>query len=355
MQTLDSTNLTDEIKQMALNLDFQGVGISDLALSEAESHLKRWLARGYHADMDYMYKHGHKRTRPAELLPHTLSIISVRLDYWPPNTHPKDILKQKKKAYLSRYALGRDYHKVLRHKLKQLATQIELRYEPFGYRVFVDSAPVMERAIAEKAGLGWIGKNTCLINRQAGSYFFLGEIYTDLPLVADNANPSTHCGRCTACLDICPTHAIVAPYQLDARRCISYLTIENTGPIPIAFRKAIGNRIYGCDDCQLCCPWNRFAQMTQEQDFLPKHHLEDIDLITCFLWSEETYDQVTRGSAMRRCAYPHWIRNVAVALGNASSSPEVIKALKYRLDFPNAMVREHVIWALKQHELPEPD
>jgi epoxyqueuosine reductase len=355
MQTVDSTKLTAEIKQMALDFGFDQIGISDLALEQAKEHLDRWIARGYFADMDYMHKHGSKRTQPAELIPHTVSIISVRLNYWPDpdNTHTIKQLNQPEQAYISRYALGRDYHKVLKKKLKKLAQRICERYGEFGYRAFVDSAPVMERAIAEKANLGWIGKNTCLINKKAGSYFFLGELYTDLPLIAETVIEPNHCGRCSACIDICPTQAIVAPYQLDARRCISYLTIENTGPIPLGLRKAMGNRIYGCDDCQLFCPWNRFAKKTTVEDFLPRNHLDQIDLISCFNWDEATYLKVTEGSAMRRCSHDSWLRNVAVALGNAPTSPEIIQALRARLPKASALVKEHIEWALKQHDNSE--
>ena len=349
METCDFTNLAEEIKQFGISLGFQQVGISDTQLDEAEKHLNNWLENDYHADMDYMAKHGTKRSRPAELIPGTLTIISVRLDYMPPEANCERVLSNSEQAYISRYALGRDYHKVLKKKLNHLAKWIQQRIGPFGYRAFVDSAPVMERAISNKAGLGWIGKNTCTINRKAGSYFFLGELYTDMPLPIDEPITKEHCGRCTACLDICPTQAIVAPYQLDARRCISYLTIENTGPIPIEFRKAIGNRIYGCDDCQLCCPWNRFAQPTTEPDFLPRHRLDQAMLIDCFSWTEEQYDTITQGSAMRRCSYDNWIRNVAVALGNCKTTDTVINTLQSRMDYANAMVREHIEWALAQH------
>lgn len=349
METVDFTKLAEQIKQYGISLGFQQVGICDLDLSEAESHLSDWLKNGYAADMEYMHKHGTKRTRPAELIPGTLTIISVRLDYMPPETKCHETLNDKQAAYVSRYALGRDYHKVLKQKLKKLASWIQEQIGPIGYRAFVDSAPVMERAIAQKAGLGWIGKNTCLINRQHGSYFFLGELYTDIPLPVDTAISKNHCGRCSACLDICPTKAIVAPYQINAGRCISYLTIENTGSIPLEFRKAMGNRIYGCDDCQLCCPWNRFAKPTTEKDFMPRHNLADISLIECFLMSEQRYDEITRGSAMRRVPFDMWLRNVAVALGNAPTTPKIIDALQSRLNHPNPMVVEHIEWALSQH------
>lgn len=349
METVDFNKLATEIKQFGISLGFQQVGICGTDLSEHEQHLFNWLEKGYHADMDYMAKHGTKRSRPAELIPGTLTIISVRLDYMPPEANCFEVLKNDHKAYVSRYALGRDYHKVLKQKLKHMARWLQDKIGPFGYRAFVDSAPVLERAIASKAGLGWIGKNTCLINSKAGSYFFLGELYTDLPLPHDEPFETMHCGSCTACLDVCPTQAIVAPHQLNAARCISYLTIENTGPIPMEFRKAIGNRIYGCDDCQLCCPWNKFAKPTTEADFMPRHGLADIDLVHCFMMNEDEYDQITQGSAMRRVGFPQWLRNIAIALGNAKSSPEIIAALKSRLDYPNPMVVEHIQWALSQH------
>lgn len=348
METVDFNKLSEQIKHQGNLLGFQQVGICDTQLDEAEQHLSDWIDNGYHADMDYMDKHGTKRTRPAELVPGTITIISVRLDYLPANDDSEATLNDGERAFVSRYALGRDYHKVLKKKLRKLAEWTQELIGPFGYRAFVDSAPVMERAIANKAGLGWIGKNTCLINKQHGSYFFLGEIYTDLPLPVDPTHDSEHCGRCTKCIDICPTQAIVAPYQLNAARCISYLTIENTGPIPLEFRKAIGNRIYGCDDCQLFCPWNRFAKTSTEPDFLPRHNLASISLVECFMLTENQYDQITRGSAMRRVHYDFWIRNVAVALGNAPHSKQIIAALKTKKDYSNLMVREHIEWALKE-------
>jgi epoxyqueuosine reductase len=348
MENVNFTSLLDKIKLQATTLGFQALGISDCDLSEAEGHLTHWINKNFHADMHYMVKHGTKRTRPAELIPGTLRIISVRLDYLPQGAECIEALRDKNRAYISRYALGRDYHKVLKKKLKALAAFIQNEIGPFGYRAFVDSAPVMERAIAEKAGLGWIGKNSCVINKKAGSWFFLGELYTDLPLPISEKSQK-HCGSCTACIDVCPTKAIVAPYQVDSRRCISYLTIENTGPIPREFRKPIGNRIYGCDDCQLCCPFNSFAKPTTEADFTPRHDLKTVDLISCFLWDEATFFKKTEGSAMRRISHESWIRNVAVALGNAPTSTAVITALKQRQDYPSAMVLEHIAWALEQH------
>lgn len=348
METVDFTKLKQKIKSIGITLGFQQVGISDCDLRQAKGHLKRWIANQYHADMHYMHHHGRKRYEPEQLIPGTLSIISVRSDYLPHNPQSHQQLADKNKAYIARYALGRDYHKVIKKKLNTLAKAIETLIGPLGYRVFVDSAPVMERAIAEKAGLGWIGKNTCLINKKAGSWFFLGEIYTNLPLAPDEAIKQ-HCGSCSMCIDICPTKAIRAPYQLDSRRCLSYLTIENKGPIPVAYRKALGNRIYGCDDCQLCCPWNRFAKTTLEIDFKPRHQLDTIDLITCFLWSEQTYQSKVIGSAIKRASYEAWLRNVAVALGNAPTSDALINALQQRQNHDSELVREHVSWALAQH------
>lgn len=296
-----------------------------------------------------MAKHGTKRSRPAELMPGTLRIISVRMDYLPPGSRITENLTQPEKAYISRYALGRDYHKVIKQRLTLLANKITENVGSFGYRAFVDSAPVMEKPLAEKAGLGWIGKHTNLLNAKAGSWFFLGELYTDLPLPIDQA-ATNHCGSCNACIDICPTQAIVGPYQLDARRCISYLTIENRGPIPEEFRSHIGNRIFGCDDCQLICPWNKFAKHTDEKDFQPRHGLANAELVELFLWNETEFLEKTSGSAIRRAGYEGWLRNIAVALGNAPSSPKIIAALQTRQYHPSELVREHVDWALAQHK-----
>jgi epoxyqueuosine reductase len=299
--------------------------------------------------MDYMQRHGTKRSRPAELVPGTVRVISVRMDYLPePQDQARQLLDDRSRAYISRYALGRDYHKVLRGRLRLLARRIEERIGEFGYRVFVDSAPVLEKALAEKAGIGWVGKHTNVIDRDQGSWFFLGELYTDLPLPVDQTEES-HCGSCTACIDVCPTRAIVAPYSLDARRCISYLTIELKDAIPIEFRKAIGNRIYGCDDCQIFCPWNKFAKPTGEADFAPRHGLDSADLVELFAWNEETWLQKTEGSAIRRIGFERWQRNIAIALGNAESTPEVIASLRTRRSGESEMVAEHVMWALAQH------
>jgi epoxyqueuosine reductase len=300
--------------------------------------------------MGYMRKHGRKRSRPAELVPGTLRVLAARMDYLPePQDDARALLDHESRAYVSRYALGRDYHKVLRQRLQRLAARVEQRIGPFGYRVFVDSAPVLEKPLAENAGLGWIGKHTNLIHDKSGSWFFLGEIYTDLPLPVDPPAES-HCGSCRACIDVCPTDAIVAPYVLDARRCISYLTIELRSAIPVEFRRAMGNRIYGCDDCQLYCPWNKFARTTAEADFAPRHGLRDAELVELFGWDRATWLERTAGSAIRRIGYESWLRNIAVALGNARTSPAVVSALRSRRAGASALVAEHIDWALARHE-----
>ena len=340
-----------DIKRLGLALGFQQVGITDGAgLAEDEAHLLSWLRQGRHGEMDYMARHGLKRSRPEALVAGTVSVISVRMDYLPPSSrHPRQVLNRPGLAYISRYALGRDYHKLMRRRLRRLARKIEARIGPFGYRCLVDSAPVLEKALARNAGLGWIGKHSNLINPKAGSYFFLGEIYTDLPLKKDPPFGGQHCGRCTACMDICPTAAIVAPQQIDARRCISYLTIELKGAIPEPLRPLIGNRVYGCDDCQLICPWNKFARHTEEDDFRVRHGLDAPTLIELFLWGEQEFLQKTEGSAIRRIGHERWSRNIAVGLGNAPTHAATVKALKARADDPSALVREHVAWALRQH------
>lgn len=345
------TELPLLIKQWGQELGFSQVGISDIELNAAENHLQDWINKGFHGEMDYMHKHGLKRSRPQLLQDGTRSIISVRIDYLPePAINSETILNNPLTAFISRYALGRDYHKVVRNRLQTLAEKIQAEIGQFGYRAFVDSAPILEKAIAEKAGLGWIGKHSNLINRKAGSWFFLGEIYTDLALPADKpAEP--HCGKCTACLAICPTQAIVAPYQVDARRCISYLTIELHGAIPLEFRPLIGNRIYGCDDCQLICPWNRFAKLSKETDFNPRYNLNSIQLIEAFSWNENEFLKKMEGSAIRRIGHERWLRNIAVALGNAKFNAEVKNALLEKQHHPSELVREHVLWALKQHRV----
>lgn len=342
----DMAVLARQLRHWAQALGFQQLGICDTALDTHEQHLNNWLANNFHGDMDYMQRHGTRRSRPAELHPGTTRVISVRLDYLPQTrTAVEALLEEPTKGVISRYALGRDYHKLMRKRLQKLAHQIEQQIGPFGYRVFVDSAPVLEKALAEKAGLGWIGKHSNLINQQAGSWFFLGEIYTDLPLPVDE--PATeHCGDCSKCIDICPTAAIVAPFSVDARRCISYLTIELRGSIPEEFRPLMGNRIYGCDDCQLVCPWNRFAQLSCEADFAPRHGLDTPELIELFQWTETDFLQRTEGSAIRRIGHACWLRNIAVALGNAPANRLVMDALQSRRQHPSEMVREHIEWAL---------
>ena len=349
---IDFNRLARQIKQWGKALGFQQLGIADTDLTQAEQHLASWLAHGHHGEMEFMHRHGSKRTRPAELVPGTQRILSVRMDYLPDEPDPGAVLDDPARAFVSRYALGRDYHRLMRNRLQRLASQIEGVVGELGYRAFVDSAPVMEKAIAEKAGLGWIGKHSNLLNRSAGSWFFLGELYTDLPLPVDPA-VEAHCGDCEACIDCCPTRAIVAPYQVDARRCISYLTIELKGSIPEALRPLLGNRIYGCDDCQLVCPWNRFATPTSEQDFAPRQGLDTATLLELFDWSEDEFLSRTTGSAIRRIGYQRWLRNIAVALGNADPDPLVVSVLEERADFPDPMVREHVLWALqRQRPLP---
>jgi epoxyqueuosine reductase len=341
--------LAQSIKDWGRELGFQQVGISDVELGEHEANLQRWLAAGYYGEMDYMAAHGNKRSRPSELVPGTLRVVSLRMDYLPGDTYMAQRLAEPEKAYVSRYALGRDYHKLIRKRLQQLAERIQQQIGPFGYRAFVDSAPVLEKAIAQQAGLGWIGKNTLVINRKAGSYFFLGELFVDLPLPVDDAHTSEHCGRCSACMDICPTEAFVGAQVLDARRCISYLTIELKGPIPEDLRKPMGNRVFGCDDCQIVCPWNRFAKPTEQSDFMPRHNLDNAELAELFCWTEDEFLSRTEGSPLRRAGYERWLRNLAVGLGNAPSTIAVIEALKSRLDYPSELVQEHVQWALAQH------
>lgn len=346
---LNFTQLSQDIKQWAKKFGFQQASIADLDLSQAEKNLREWIAKGFHGTMHYMEKHGTKRTRPAELIPGTVSVITLRMNYLPPDIKTLDLLAQSDKAYLARYSLGRDYHKLIRKRLQKLAKHIDQRIGPFAYRAFTDSAPVMEKPLAANAGLGWQGKNTLLLNKEAGSWFLLGSIYTDLPLPSDQ-KVGNHCGSCTSCIDVCPTQAIVAPYQLDARRCISYLTIEYKGSIPLELRLLMGNRVFGCDDCQIFCPWNKFAKPTDEVDFHPRHGLEDVSLVDLFGWTNEVFLKKTEGSAIRRVSYPCWLRNIAVALGNANRSESIVNALKKRQNSANELVREHVQWALEQHQ-----
>jgi epoxyqueuosine reductase len=373
--------LSASIKQWGLELGFNQIGITDTNLQSAESEHQAWVEKGFHGEMDYMAKHGTKRTRPAELVPNTLRVISVRLDYLPPNAaNSEAILNDTNKAFISRYTLGRDYHKVMRNKLQKLCEKIQTELTslntpfpskgegcgggengrggeskdggenstPFTYRVLTDSAPVLEVALAEKSGLGWRGKHTLLINKDRGSWFFLGEIYTNLPLAID-APATNHCGTCTSCMQVCPTQAIVAPYEVDARRCISYLTIELKGSIPTELRPLIGNRVYGCDDCQLFCPWNKFAEITKETDFAVRNGLDDISLVDCFKWTEEEFKANMAGSAIYRIGYEQWLRNIAIGLGNAKTSNIIIEALKSRADHTSRIVYEHVNWALNIH------
>ncbi len=359
----DLADLAAAIKTWGRELGFAEVRIADVDLSHREAGFQAWLDKGYHGEMDYMASHGLKRARPAELVPGTVRVVSVRMPYLPPPSAPEQADWRAHEetrsadpgaAQVSIYARGRDYHKVLRARLQQLATRIEGHIGPFGYRVFTDSAPVMEVALAEKAGLGWRGKHTLLLHREAGSMFFLGEMLTDLPLPVDD--PVTpHCGQCSACITACPTGAIVAPYELDARRCISYLTIELKGSIPEDLRPLIGNRIYGCDDCQLYCPWNKFAQRASLPDFDPRHGLESASLVELFGWSEEQFLKNTEGSAIRRIGHERWLRNLAVGLGNAAATPShrgdaaIVAALQARLGHEAPLVVEHVRWALEQH------
>jgi epoxyqueuosine reductase len=344
----DGAALALRIKAWGRELGFSAVGIASVDLGEAEQALEAWLAAGYHGEMDYMARHGSKRARPAELVPGTLSVVSARMDYMPDAHEAEAQLADGERAYVSRYALGRDYHKVLRTRLQKLADRISAEIGPFGHRVFVDSAPVLEVEIAKRAGIGWRGKHTLLLDRSGGSAFFLGELFLDVALPADEPT-SAHCGQCTACISACPTGAIVAPYKVDARRCISYLTIELKGAIPEEFRPLLGNRIYGCDDCQLVCPWNRFARVSAEPDFATRNGLDAASLVELFAWSAEEFEQRMAGSAIYRIGYERWLRNIAVALGNAPTTDAVLAALRARSDDASALVREHVQWALAQH------
>jgi epoxyqueuosine reductase len=344
----DLAPLAAAIKAWGRELGFDAVGIANAELGEAETRLAEWLARGFHGEMDYMARHGAKRARPAALVPGTVRVITARMDYLPDAREAEAVLGDPTKAYVSRYALGRDYHKVLRARLQRLADRVAAEVGEFGYRVFTDSAPVMEVELAARAGIGWRGKHTLLLSREAGSFFFLGEIYTDLPLPVD-APTTDHCGACTRCIDVCPTGAIVAPYRLDARRCISYLTIELKGSIPVELRPLIGNRVYGCDDCQLVCPWNKYARPTREPDFRVRHGLDAAELVELFGWSEAAFHERLAGSTIHRIGYERWSRNLAVGLGNAPTGERVVAALRARAADPSALVREHVVWALARH------
>jgi epoxyqueuosine reductase len=345
---MDYAALAQRIKQWGSELGFQAVGIADADLSAAEPRLLDWLARGWHGEMEYMARHGALRTRPAELKPGTLRVISCRMDYADCLEDEAQKLSDGNHAYIAKYARGRDYHKVLRARLQKLCERIADETGEFGYRVFTDSAPVMEVELAARAGIGWRGKHTLLLSRDAGSWFFLGEIYCDLPLPVD-APEKERCGTCQKCIEVCPTQAIRAPYELDARRCISYLTIEHKSAIPEELRPLIGNRVYGCDDCQLVCPWNRFAKLSNEDDFRTRNGLDDASLVDLFAWTEGQFDERMRGSPIRRIGYERWLRNLAVGLGNAPTSLPVVAALRSRADHPSALVREHVRWALSRH------
>jgi epoxyqueuosine reductase len=346
---VDLAAMKTELASLARTLGFDALGVALVELESDERHLQEWLAAGYHGEMHYMQRHGTKRSRPHELAPGTVSCISVRMNYWPDDAAAAEaVLGDPTLGYVSRYALGRDYHKLMRRALARLAAAVAARIGPFGYRVCVDSAPVLEKALARNAGLGWIGAHTNLIARDAGSYFFLGEILTDLPLPVDTP-ASAHCGSCSACIPACPTQAIVAPQQLDARRCIAYLTIEHSGSIPEALRPLLGNRIYGCDDCQLVCPWNKFAQAASHPDFKVRHALDASRLTELFAWTASEFDERMRGSAIYRIGYARWSRNIAVALGNAPRSAAVMAALAARREDASELVREHVAWALERH------
>lgn len=347
--SINYIELTQKITQWSADLGFSQVGFSDVDLSAYEARFKQWIEKNYHGNMDYMARHGSMRTRPEELVEGTLSCISVRMDYLPANAKFAKTLKKSDHAYISRYALGRDYHKLMRKRLKQLGEKISEYCAGFNFRPFVDSAPVLERPLAEKAGLGWTGKHSLVINREAGSWFFLGELLVNIPLPTTQI-PANECGKCVSCIKICPTGAIVEPYVVDARRCISYLTIELKEAIPVEYRKPMGNRIYGCDDCQLICPWNKFAKVTPIDDFNARENLDDIKLLSLFSWDEAYFLKKTEGSPIRRIGFECWQRNIAIALGNADFDEQIIKALNDKRLTSTPMVTEHIEWALKQQE-----
>ena len=342
-------DLSYQIKRWAKDFGFSSVGITDVNLSDDQRYLDKWLENGYQGEMTYLERNNSKREFPNELVEGTRRIISVTMNYLPEGYNGRELLGSDNQAFVSGYARGRDYHKLMRSRLKKLAEKIK-EYSPHSNRVFVDSAPVLEKAIARKAGLGWIGKNTLLLNKNSGSYFFLGEIYTDIELPIDEPNTENHCGSCTSCIDICPTNAFVGPNQLDARKCISYLTIEYKGSIPEELRPKMGNRIFGCDDCQIFCPWNKFTHYTDEEDFLPRHKLDDIELCELFNWSEDDFLNKTEGSPIRRAGYESWLRNIAIALGNATYSKNILEVLSFRQDSSSAIVKEHVNWAIKEQQ-----
>ena len=341
-------NLTQKIKDIGKQLGFQATGITTTTLDPDHTYYDEWISRNFHGEMSYMERNIDKRLNPAKLVPDTVTVICTRMNYLTQNSESCiDLLDHADKAYISRYALGRDYHKLIRKRLQKFATQLTPLLGEFGYRVFTDSAPVMEKALAVKAGLGWRGKHSNVLDRQHGSWFFLGEIYTDLPLPTDEP-VDDHCGQCTACIDKCPTQAIVSPYVVDARRCISYLTIEHHSAIPLEFRKAIGNRIYGCDDCQLFCPWNKFETLTTENDFSARHHLSDIQLLECFEWTEKQFLHRFEGSPIRRIGFQKWRRNIAIALGNADFSPHILESLQQAVTGASELLAEHINWSITE-------
>jgi epoxyqueuosine reductase len=348
MEAAVGYDIEDKVRAWGREIGFDALAIAGTELGAEEARLLEWLDRGWHGGMDYMARHGARRARPAELVPGTVSVITARLNYRPAGARDSwDVIGDAESAFVSRYALGRDYHKVMRARLQRLADRMVAELGPFHYRVFTDSAPVMEVALAQRSGLGWRGKHTLLLSRDAGSLYFLGELFVGLDLAKD-APVTDHCGTCRRCIDVCPTQAIVAPYQLDARRCISYLTIENHGPIPEDLRPLMGNRIYGCDDCQLVCPWNKYAQDASAPDFKVRNQLDDAQLVDLFAWTEQEFDTRFEGSAIRRIGHERWLRNIAVALGNARRTPAITRALESRLAHPSELVREHVEWALRQ-------
>ena len=349
MNNRDHTAIIETIQAWARELGFQDIGFTGVNLHEHEAYLEKWLQAGYHGTMDWMDRHGSKRSRPSELVPGTCTVISCRMDYLPEAADAWEILENSEKGFVSRYALGRDYHKLIRSRLAKLAERIRDELACGTFRAFVDSAPVLERAVAEQSGLGWIAKNTMLINESAGSYFFLGEIYTDIPFMPSDPKEEKHCGSCSACMVACPTDAFVAPFVLDARRCISYLTIEHKGSIDETLRPKMGNRIYGCDDCQLVCPWNKFATTSPEPDFAPREGLDQADLVTLFAWTEKEFEDRLQGSPIRRIGHERWLRNIAVALGNAETTQEIVNALRSKQDTSSPLVKEHIAWALTQH------
>ena len=349
MNNRDHTAIIETIQAWARELGFQDIGFTGVNLHEHEAYLEKWLQAGYHGTMDWMDRHGSKRSRPSELVPGTCTVISCRMDYLPDAADSWKILENSEKGFVSRYALGRDYHKLIRSRLAKLAERIRDELACGTFRAFVDSAPVLERAVAEQSGLGWIAKNTMLINESAGSDIFLGEIYTDIPFMPSDPKEEKHCGSCSACMVACPTDAFVAPFVLDARRCISYLTIEPKGAIDEALRPKMGNRIYGCDDCQLVCPWNKFATTSPEPDFAPREGLDQADLVTLFAWTEKEFEDRLQGSPIRRIGHERWLRNIAVALGNAETTQEIVNALRSKQDTSSPLVKEHIAWALTQH------